>query len=106
MAIGDAILPDFDHEMKLTRKTLERVPEDRASRKPHEKSMSMSPLAGHAADVPGYAVLALAKKYFGFETDGSISQPTFMTSRKQILGGFDKDVAQPALQFPPCPTTD
>lgn len=68
--------------------------------------MSMSQRAGHAADVPGYAVFALETKSFGFETDGSKFQPAFMISRKQILGGFDKNVAQPALQFPPSPTTN
>ena len=28
MAIRDAFLPEFDHEMGTTRKTLERVPEN------------------------------------------------------------------------------
>src|SRR6266542_1535674 len=38
MAISDAMLPEFDHEMANTRKTLERVPEDRFDWKPHEQS--------------------------------------------------------------------
>ena len=52
MAIKDALIPEFDHEMAVTRKTLERVPEDKPDYKPHEKSMSMSRLAGHVAELP------------------------------------------------------
>ena len=38
MALVDALLPEFDHEMTTTRKLLERVPEDRFDWKPHAKS--------------------------------------------------------------------
>jgi len=31
MAMRDALLPEFDQEMATTRKTLERVPEDKVS---------------------------------------------------------------------------
>ena len=47
MAIRDAFLPEFDHEMGTTRKTLERVPENNTDWKPHDKSMTMGRLAGH-----------------------------------------------------------
>ena len=29
MSLSDALLPEFDHEMANTRKSLERVPEDK-----------------------------------------------------------------------------
>lgn len=31
MAISASLLPEFDHEMATTRKTLERVPEDNST---------------------------------------------------------------------------
>ena len=52
MAIVDTLLPEYDHEIATTRKLLERVPEDRLSWKPHEKSMSLGGLAQHVANLP------------------------------------------------------
>ena len=52
MAISESLLPEFDQEMAGVRKTLERVPEDKFDWKPHPKSLSMSVLAGHIANLP------------------------------------------------------
>ncbi len=52
MAIRDAFLPEFDHEMGTTRKTLERVPETNTDWKPHDKSMIHGLLAGHLVELP------------------------------------------------------
>lgn len=41
MSLANALLPEFDHEMATTRKTQERVPEERFDRKPHPKSTAM-----------------------------------------------------------------
>jgi DNA topoisomerase VI subunit B len=45
MTISETILPEFDNEMANTRKTLERVPDDKFDWKPHPKSFAMGPLA-------------------------------------------------------------
>jgi hypothetical protein len=47
MAMSDSLLPEFDKEMANTRRTLERVPDDKFSWKPHEKSSAMGALASH-----------------------------------------------------------
>ncbi len=52
MALSEALLPEFDQEMANTRKTLERVPDDKLGWKPHEKSGTMGWLAGHLANIP------------------------------------------------------
>ena len=44
MAMVDALLPEFDHEMTTTRRVLERVPEDKFDWKPHAKSFSLGAL--------------------------------------------------------------
>jgi hypothetical protein len=41
MSISELLLREFDSEMPGTRKTLERVPEDKWEWKPHEKSGSL-----------------------------------------------------------------
>ena len=95
MALRDSILPEYDHEMAVTRKTLERVPEDKPDWKPHEKSMSLSRLAGHVAELPGFVNMALQQDSFNVRPagGGSPRQPLVMSSRKQLLEDFDKNVA-------------
>ena len=44
--------------MANTRRQLERIPEDKFSWKPHEKSMSMLRLSGHIAAHGATAVMA------------------------------------------------
>ena len=59
MAIVDALLPEFDHEMAVTRKVLERVDDAQFGWKPHEKSMTLGRLATHVAEIPqwGHTIL-------------------------------------------------
>ena len=55
MAIKDALLADYDHEMGTTRRLLERLPDDKLAWKPHEKSMSLGGLATHLSNIPNWA---------------------------------------------------
>src|SRR5205823_8715673 len=54
MKLSDTMLPEFDQEMANTRKTLERVPDEKFSWKPHEKSTSLGGLATHLANIPSW----------------------------------------------------
>lgn len=51
MTISEVLLLDFDAEVSNTRRTLERVPEDKADWVPHEKSMKLGKLAMHCATI-------------------------------------------------------
>jgi uncharacterized damage-inducible protein DinB len=95
MRFGERMLPEFDHEMANTRKTLERVPEDKFAWKPHEKSTSMGRLASHTAEIPGYACRALGTESFDVAPPGG-PRHEFLdaSSRKQLLEAFDRNVAQ------------
>ena len=57
MALSSSILPEFDHEMSNTRKTLERVPTAEFDWAPHPKSMKMGPLANHWRKFPNGGAL-------------------------------------------------
>ena len=52
MPIAQALLPEFEHEMANTRKTLERVPFEKSEWRPHPKSPTLLWLAGHVANLP------------------------------------------------------
>ena len=70
MPLNQALLPELDHEMAGTRKTLERVPDDKLAWKPHEKSMSMGDLAAHLAEMPSWASVTLDQDSFDINPPG------------------------------------
>ena len=95
MAIRDALLAEFDHEMISTRQTLERVPEGKPDWAPHEKSMKMGRLAGHLAELSGWAATIINQDELDFRPAGAPPmQPLVMTSRQQLLDTFDKKAAE------------
>lgn len=52
MRLIDPLLMEFDRESATTRKLLERLPAERLSWKPHEKSMALGALGHHLATIP------------------------------------------------------
>lgn len=93
MAIKDALLPEFDHEMAVTRRVLERVPMGEAAWTPHPKSMSLGRLASHLADIPSWAPTILEKP--GYDMAAGANAPhAEHTSREALLEAFDRNVQQ------------
>ena len=70
MAMVDALLPEFDHEIAMTRKVLERVDETRLGWQPHEKSMTLGRLARHVAEIPQWGKTILDEPEFNL-VDGA-----------------------------------
>ena len=93
MAISDAMLPEFDHEMANTRKTLERVPEDRFDWKPHEKSMQLGRLATHLSHIPSWIVPTVDQDSLDLAPSG-VPEPPIppASSRSELLEQFDENV--------------
>ena len=92
--INQALLPEFDMEMANTRKTLERVPDDKLGWKPHEKSMTMGRLAIHLAELPAWAIFTINDDELDIAPVGAPPyQPPKVNSRKELLALFDKNVA-------------
>jgi hypothetical protein len=71
MGLSEGLLTELDAEMVSTRKTLERIPEDKLTWKPHEKSMGLD----------------VANRPAGYK-------PLVAESQKHVLEIFDKNVAQ------------
>jgi uncharacterized damage-inducible protein DinB len=92
MRICEAVLPEFDQEMSNTRKTLERIPEDKLGWKPHDKSMTLGRLAGHIVELVGWANTSITTDSLNVTMDKY--QPIVATSRQQILELFDKSVKE------------
>ncbi|MCU1321119.1 MAG: hypothetical protein JWM43_768 [Acidobacteriaceae bacterium] len=89
MCTAEILLEDFDAEMAGTRKTLERIPEDKPDYKPHEKSMICGKLAMHVAALPLFAKYILTEP--GMDMGNSQlprADLTFRT-REMMLASFD-----------------
>jgi uncharacterized damage-inducible protein DinB len=91
MSSKDALLSEFDMEMANTRRTLERVPDEKFSWKPHEKSGTMGWLAGHLANLPYWAVVTLTRDSLDLNpADGPAYVQPQPANRKEVLDYFDK----------------
>lgn len=54
MDYQDILVPELQYEAALTEKFLKRIPEDKLDWRPHAKSMSISELANHLAEIPSW----------------------------------------------------
>ncbi len=90
MSIAETLLPEFDQEMKTTRKVLERVPTDKGTWKPHEKSFSIGHLAQLLSWMPGWITSTLATD--SLDIAGS---PKYSYEKTEsLLEAFDKNVRE------------
>lgn len=89
MPIAQQFLAEFETQAPLTRKFLERLPEDKLTWKPHEKSMTAGQLAYHLAIVPG-GIAQFVKSNPAQAPGFEFPQPA---SRAEILKRFDESVA-------------
>jgi uncharacterized damage-inducible protein DinB len=94
MRLSEAMLPEFDHEMANTRKTLERIPEDKLDWQPHEKSMTMRGLATHLSNLVSWGGHVIDKDSLDMSPVGASplrAQP--VNSVREALETFDKNLA-------------
>jgi uncharacterized damage-inducible protein DinB len=95
MGMSEGLVKEWDQEMAGTRKTLERVPDGKFDWKPHEKSGSMGWLAGHLANLAGWASTAINQESLDLAPGGVQMQlPPAPKNRKELLEMFDKNAAE------------
>jgi uncharacterized damage-inducible protein DinB len=90
MTIAQSFLAEFEVQAPITRKFLERLPEDKLTWKPHTKSMTAGQLAYHLAVVPGAIVQFVSSNPAQAPKSFEFPQPA---SRDEILKAFDEGVA-------------
>jgi uncharacterized damage-inducible protein DinB len=93
--MNQALLPEFEQEMAGTRKTLERVPDDKFDWKPHAKSATFRQLALHLALFPSWMTETLEKTSLDYApVAGEPYKPPVVNSRQELLEIFDHDLAK------------
>jgi uncharacterized damage-inducible protein DinB len=90
MTYGQSLVAEFDQEMAITRRVLERVPSDKAEWKPHAKSFAMGHLAQLVARMPGWVTKVLREPAL------DLSQGAAYTFEKTdtLLQEFDRHVRE------------
>lgn len=89
MPIAQSLLAEFEIQAAVTRKFLERLPEDKLTWKPHEKSMSAGQLAYHLASVPG-GVVRFAQNNPAEAPGFNFPEPA---SRQEVLDALEESIA-------------
>lgn len=89
MGMIDALAMEYEHEAGVTRKVIERVPEDKYGWKPHDKSMTAGALAAHLAELQGWPPNTLVHGEFKVD-DYKLFKPK---SKAELMQAFDKLVA-------------
>jgi uncharacterized damage-inducible protein DinB len=87
MAIRDAVLAEFDREMGITRRLLERIPDEQFGWKPHDKSTSLGGLATHLATLARWGGTIMTTVSFDLHDARSRNEPK--SSRAEVLALFD-----------------
>lgn len=88
MSIADSLLPEFDQEMAITRRVLERVPDDEPNWKPHPRSFSIAHLAQLIAWLPGWIGQTLTSTELDLASGSGYS----VESTDTLLKTFDENV--------------
>ncbi len=98
MNIIPLLLKEMAEEADTTRKMLSRIPDDKYDWAPHSKSMNISRLASHIAELPGWVTTAFTTNELNF-ANGDYT-PYLATDTKGLLAFFEKnyDQAKTTLQ--------
>ena len=92
MSVRDALLAEFDQEMAVTRRLLERVPENAFGWKPHEASFSLGGLATHVAQLPHWGRQILDQEFY--DIGASTGRATPKDTLADVLTTFDAHVQE------------
>ncbi len=90
MTFSQTLLPEFEDEMKSTRKLLECIPDGKLAYRPHVKSMDLAQVATHVAEIPSWTGYVLDLEVLDLPAD---MKPHVAASREELLRMFDQGVA-------------
>ncbi|HVF48332.1 MAG TPA: DinB family protein, partial [Pyrinomonadaceae bacterium] len=90
--ISSALIAEMEQEAATTRRCLERVPADKFSWKPHEKSMEFGKLAVHIAEMFSWTPVTLQQPELDFaKFDYKPYEPS---TTEDLVDFLDKNVAE------------
>jgi uncharacterized damage-inducible protein DinB len=94
MRIAELLTPEFDNEIAVTRRVLERVPDDRGEWKPHPKSFPMGHLAQLVARLPGWVPMVLDQTELDIAPPSGRKFPWYSFEKTAtLLAEFERNAA-------------
>lgn len=93
MSIAASLVPEFEHELGLTRRALALVPSTKASWTPHPKSFTLSGLALHLANFPQWGLITLTQPELDLAGGGPADTRTPFSTTEALLAAYDAGVA-------------
>ncbi len=87
--LKQSLIAEFKNESALTKKIIERVPEQSFGWKPHEKSMTLGRLATHISELLSFVTLALTTDELDFATRNY--KPATAENHQQLMDLFNKN---------------
>jgi uncharacterized damage-inducible protein DinB len=91
MRIADLLLPEYDAEMAITRRVLERVPDDRGEWKPHPKAFPMAHLAQLVSMLPDWVVKTMEQTELDIAPKDGPRTGYTIEKTATLLAAFDKN---------------
>jgi uncharacterized damage-inducible protein DinB len=92
MASVRELLAEYKHESANTRKLLERVPDGKDDWAPHEKSMKITALANHVAELNQWVDFVLLRDQVDFAAGDYVANKSANSAER--LKFFDEEVAK------------
>lgn len=97
------LIPIFSKELEqesvITRKMLERIPDDKYDWQPHPKSMTIRQLSTHIAELPTWITMALTTDELDFAK--SEYKPKVINNTKELMAHFEQSLEDGRSQFLP-----
>jgi uncharacterized damage-inducible protein DinB len=94
MTLAERLRPELEAQLNNTRKVLAAVPDGHNDFKPHEKSMLLNRLAGHTAELAGFASLILTLPGINMGTPEDPRKILRMTTKNELMAEFEPMAAR------------
>lgn len=96
MSIAELLLPEYDSEIAITRRVLERVPDGEGVGEwtPHPKAFPMAHLAQLVAMLPGWVTMTLKETEFDVAPKGRTGSAYSVQKTAALLALFEKGAAE------------
>jgi len=92
LSVIDLLQKELEQEAQITRKMLERIPNDQYDWQPHPKSMTIKQLATHIAELPGWITMGLTSDGIDFAV--TPYAPENITNTSELLALLERSIAE------------
>ena len=89
MTLAERLLPELQQQLDNTRKVLNEVPDGHNNFAPHEKSLPLQRLAGHTAELVGFANLHLTSSSIDMGTPDDPRKILRMNLKADLVSEFE-----------------